>query len=124
MTDKNKDLAQLAVDIQQRGRVVDSQEVTELKDEIERLWTENQRLKAEHRWIPVKERLPEGLHNYASEFVIIKYGEIGRTMGYYNWFEKKWIDHAGYKLPGVTHWMPLPEPSETDAHSLSMDKVE
>lgn len=99
----NESIIQHLREIEPRLRVVDSQEVQELKDEIERLWTENQRLKVERNWIPVGERLPEH-----KEAVLIA-TDRGVMYGYWNIDRKRWYDKDGWtSFP--KHWMPLPEP--------------
>lgn len=65
-------------------------------------------------WISVKERLPEVLRNWSSEFVIVCHGnsfndKMGVWMCYMNENED-FFDNEGQRFEGVTHWMPLPEP--------------
>jgi hypothetical protein len=65
------------------------------------------------KWISVKERLPELdriVMAYRSECIkamITKY----RTHGDISF--EAWTD-GNYKIEGVTHWMPLPEPPKED----------
>lgn len=55
--------------------------------------------RAEPRWIPVSERLPEKEGAY---YVVLKDGNVGHT-----WFPSPRRD---WHAMGVTHWMPLPLP--------------
>ena len=73
-------------------------EANEAADEIERL-------RAERRWIPVGERLPEQHHH-----VIGWQPDFARAA-------EVWIGSSGQWLGGdfepagdITHWMPLPKP--------------
>ena len=63
-------------------------------------------LEAKNKWIPVSERLPEGLGN------VLVCGERGgiyiASYGYRGWHKVNSKTH--YCNP--THWMPLPEPPE------------
>ena len=58
------------------------------------------------KWIPVKERLPERC-NFC---LVADFGDVCEA--YYNsdgvWFSQ------GNQLKGVSHWMPLPQPPETE----------
>ena len=69
-----------------------------------------------HRWIPVKERLPENIGLY---LVIENHwldGSPGIKIAKWNtagWFT---ADRKSREItPRVTHWMPLPEPPKEDA---------
>lgn len=62
------------------------------------------KLEAEHRWIPVSERLPEE----SSEVLGVTF--FG-NMRIYDYFGKSWFS-SGRNLDKPTHWMPLPEPPE------------
>lgn len=87
---------------------------SKLEDYIATLEAEVEALKAEHRWIPVSERLPQ----------------IGVRVLFYNSFTKnihkgwfscdKWtsdigVFYNGDKFKRITHWMPLPQPPEVQA---------
>lgn len=72
---------------------------------------EIKRLRTERRWIPVSERLPEDGQNIIACFAFGSVvGEVGEAT-----FNKRdgWFynEHGAW---GATHWMPLPEPPETD----------
>lgn len=73
------------------------------KVRIMELETELKRVKAERRWIPVTERLPE-----SGVRVIVCRGnkvEQGVFLGVNGWWKV-----YGTNTKNVTHWMPLPEP--------------
>lgn len=61
------------------------------------------KIKAQQRWIPVTERLPED----DDDVLIMSSGSI--SMGYFNIFRGYWVDYEGDD-DNITHWMPLPEP--------------
>ena len=62
------------------------------------------KLKAQQRWIPVTERLPED----DDDVLIMSSGSI--SMGYYSIYNEYWADYINVYNSDVTHWMPLPEP--------------
>ena len=68
-----------------------------------------------NKWIPVTERLPE-----EDEDVLCSRGNhIGALMDVYTYVgDDQWDDTYGYRSgtedEGITHWMPLPEPSKED----------
>ena len=66
-------------------------------------------LEARSKWIPVTERLPEGLKNVLAYTDVGSFAETAHWTGY-RW-EKTWDFEVLY---GVTHWMPLPEPPKED----------
>lgn len=69
---------------------------------------ERERLKEQiPKWIPVTERLPEKNYNC----LVADDGTI--VYGYMN-FIGEWMDCLGDKLKYVSHWMPLPQPPETE----------
>lgn len=58
------------------------------------------------RWIPVKERLPE-----QREDVIVTVAKLGVTVAWYSEVTEVWKNaNTDKEIPGVTAWMPLPEP--------------
>ena len=63
---------------------------------------------AEHRWIPVSERLPER----KSFDLVTDFGEVEEA--YYD-SDGNWWQVWGDKLKNVTAWMPLPEPYREEA---------
>ena len=72
---------------------------------IAELEAENEKLKAERRWIPVEERLPKD-----NEYVLV----YCSANGFYNidcLYDGSWLEAADYYEEDVivTHWMPLPE---------------
>ncbi len=92
---------------------VDSEDIDAILDEIERLQTEFDAMKAKHRWIPVSERLPE----YHERVVFFGGGEMTTHIGYYVPELPQWTaEDGGYyhekNAAVITHWMPLPEPPE------------
>lgn len=58
-----------------------------------------------NRWIPVTERLPK---KYVRVLVYSKATRMGRSIDFIN------SDGNWYTTPKVTHWMPLPEPPESE----------
>ena len=66
------------------------------------------KLKAQQRWIPVTERLPED----DDDVLIMSSGSI--SMGYYSVCNEYWADYINVYYDDVTHWMPLPERPEED----------
>ena len=61
--------------------------------------------RAEQKWIPVTERLPEEMEKVLAYTDVGSFAEVAYWTGY-RW-EKTWDFEVLY---GVTHWMPLPEP--------------
>jgi len=64
-----------------------------------------------HGWIPVTERLPEEY-----EYVLCK-TDYGMEVGYHRdeWGQDEWTTgELGSGTIDVTHWMPLPQPSEKE----------
>ncbi len=82
-------------------------------EEKERVWKYIERLRAERRWIPVSERLPEDGQRVLSYDPRICEDDwiacVAFTGG-------KFVGESGYGPPMYdyepTHWMPLPEPPE------------
>lgn len=72
------------------------------------------KLKAQQRWIPVTERLPE------DGFEVLVYTDRygGRhEFAYYVPRLGAWYQNCALLIPNVTHWMPLPKPpKECDEH--------
>lgn len=63
------------------------------------------------RWIPVTERLPEEY-----EYVLCR-TDYGMEVGYHRdeWGQDEWTTgKLGSGTIDVTHWMPLPEPQESE----------
>lgn len=59
-------------------------------------------------WISVKERLPP---KYVP--VLVHDGVNTQTVAYFNSSKTRWfVETNGDELSGITHWQPLPEPSE------------
>lgn len=61
------------------------------------------KLKAQQRWIPVTERLPEDWED------VLIVSSWGISLGCYDACERYWVDHVNSEYDPVTHWMPLPE---------------
>lgn len=72
-------------------------------DLIEQLRQELSKLRAQQRWIPVTERLPDD----DDDVLIMSSGS--RSMGYYSVYNEYWADYINVYYDDVTHWMPLPE---------------
>jgi hypothetical protein len=77
-------------------------------------------LKAERRWIPTSERLPE-IWCYEDgepiEFnVMLPGASVAMTLCFNGsqWYEMIWSEMRVGKYVTVTHWMPLPEPPKED----------
>ena len=75
---------------------------------------EIERLKKQHRWIPVEERLPEEdtivLLTVSGLYSCITFSdaiELGNLCSDGSWFIEGYPD---WDDPNVTAWMPLPEP--------------
>ena len=76
-------------------------------DCLEAMEAELSRLKAQQRWIPVTERLPE------DGFEVLVYTDRygGRhEFAYYVPRLGAWYQNCALLIPNVTHWMPLPKP--------------
>ena len=88
-------------------RSVPASSYEELFDRIASLEAEVEALKAERRWIPVSERLPE-----EGEEVVVA---VEGGFVYPDTFDcvSEGILHF-YDSCNVTHWMPLPEPPEVE----------
>ena len=70
---------------------------------------------AVNRWIPCSERLPE------SFIYVLCAGRDG--IGILRYIGSKWLDdeaHA-YTTTEITHWMPLPEPPESEVQNENAD---
>ena len=64
-------------------------------------------------WIRTADKLPE------PDYAVLAFAKgEGVVIAYYNAFAKGrwWCDDAGTIEP--THWMPLPEPPQTEDHEL------
>lgn len=72
-------------------------------DRLETLEAELAAHRAQQRWIPVAERLPED----DDDVLIMSSGSI--SMGYYSTYNEYWADYINVYYNDVTHWMPLPE---------------
>lgn len=69
------------------------------------------KLKAQQRWIPATERLPE------DGFEVLVYTDRygGRyEVAYYVPHLGAWYQNCALLIPNVTHWMPLPEAPKED----------
>jgi hypothetical protein len=81
------------------------------REQLEQAASEIERLRAERRWIPVEERLPEDRQTVIACFPPVRSGDptdvcaatFNKAQG---WFA---MEHGCYT---ATHWMPLPEPPE------------
>lgn len=117
-----------------KSNYYDSHIINALLDEIDRLHNQvtdylavnaelvekYERLQSERRWIPVSERLPEDNGTEISEAVLTCYETNGGSgavtiRGLLNtgmWFDTS----TGFLVnpANVTHWMPLPEPPESE----------
>ena len=72
-------------------------------DRLEALEKELAALREQQRWIPVTERLPEGM----KPVIVCRSGERVQH-GYKDVGD--WWKVYGTRVKKVTHWMPLPEP--------------
>ena len=63
--------------------------------------------KSKQQWIPVTDRLPD----HRTTCLIVDDGVV--VVGWRNLIGE-WYDVAGDRLKYVTHWMPLPEPPESE----------
>lgn len=63
--------------------------------------------KSKPKWIPVTERLPD----HRTTCLIADDGSV--VVGWRN-LVGEWYDVTGDRLKYVTHWMPLPEPPESE----------
>lgn len=93
--------------------------INALLDEIDRLTVEVEK----HRWISVKERLPEtyetdDVFGYRHSKVCNVIGKDRcRWMAYYDQDENQWCTLPTGVYLGidyVTHWMPIPEPPKEE----------
>ncbi len=77
------------------------------------LYLDSNDIKPKFRWIPCSERLPE---SNISVLCAMRTGEF-RIMEY-DEEEQAWYEGIhDYRKHCVTHWMPLPEPPESEAHN-------
>ena len=90
----------------------DDGDIFALLDEIDRL-------NAERRWIPVSEKLPEMYHPVLTMAKKAKYPRVlSREKGaddIWVWALRQlggYVAYIGEK--NITHWMPLPEPPESE----------
>ena len=100
--------------------------IEELQKQLDNAEIENIKLKeefakyrAKHRWIPVTERLPErAFKEILPKYPYSNWMWISRNddmwLGRYNVEEKEWYVDFGEVVTGVTHWMPTPEPPESE----------
>lgn len=82
---------------------------------------EIERLKEQHRWIPVKERLPEkddfvlvtvsGTYNHLTFSDALQLASYTEDDGWFIESYPEWDD------PNVTAWMPLPEPYQWEKNN-------
>lgn len=79
---------------------------------------EIERLKEQHRWIPVEERLPGEdvivlvtVSDFYSHFTFSNTIELGNLCSDGSWFIEGYPD---WDDPNVTAWMPLPEPYQQE----------
>jgi hypothetical protein len=82
-------------------------------EEKERMSKHMERLRAERRWIPVSEDLPD---DESEVLVCFADRSLGVTAAVFRHVEddgtQKWTDGDHEELKQPTHWMPLPEPPE------------
>ena len=74
---------------------------------------------AQPKWISVKERLPETNKYCLVAIKVYGYGDMYSDVAMYD--GELWVQDAGAYFDiidkgEVTHWMPMPEPPEEDAH--------
>ena len=66
-------------------------------------------------WIKVEDRLPERMEGlYVTHNVLVSQGIKGYSIAFYSYKEGHncWYNTMGWKLKGVTHWMPIVPPKE------------
>ena len=93
----------------------DEQHIAELKDEIKRFERALKRVKSplthSCSWVSVKDRLPDKL--FKSVLTITSDGVV-----LINWLEEtgetEGEGYFAYSSERVTHWMPIPEPPESE----------
>ena len=80
--------------------------IDEAQQELADLRTENERLKAEREWQPIKTApiKPEG------DYLGFQCGEVFKM--YWNYFRDGWVDCYSEVFSEPSHWMPLPKPPE------------
>ena len=92
-------------------------------DRLEKLETELSKLKAQQRWIPVTERLPEDDGDKFIKYGFEHNGKISeqRFMGaacYYLHDKKPHWNNEGFKGMKVTHWMEPPKEGQHESERV------
>jgi hypothetical protein len=65
-------------------------------------------------WISVEDRLPEDSHDNQLLLWNGVYARIGICLGSAKYKQLCFYTIHEQRLNGITHWMPLPQPPETD----------
>ena len=93
----------------QQHKITDTQQVYTNGTELVPIFRMKQWFEAhKQRWIPVSERLPERHGDYQVCTKNEYYGTKNVSKRYFNG------DYWSGRWTNITHWMPLPEPPETD----------
>ena len=99
---ENENTNEYKLSLQAADAIEDLQGKTKILEKIADIWCD-----AVPKWIHVTERLPD------NQFNVLCDDEGGVVVGYYTDEEVGWHDMHCYKIY-PTHWMPLPEPPESE----------